>query len=127
MATQFSFTLPDKPGALANVAEALGDAAVNIDGIAGICSNGKGVISLVTDNPSKAESSLKGEGIEFKKKEVLLVQLEDKPGQIALLSRNLADEGINIESFYITMGGQQVIGTDNFERTKEIAEDLGIL
>ncbi|MFQ5729845.1 MAG: hypothetical protein ACE5GN_05755 [Waddliaceae bacterium] len=126
MATQFTFTLPDQPGSLASIAESIASAGINIDGITGITASGQGIVYLVTNNFETTETALKDSGIQYSSQEVLMINLEDKPGQIAKLSRALANEGINLNTFYITMSGHQVLGSDNMDRTKEIANELGM-
>ncbi len=127
MATQFIFLVPDQPGTLANIAETLGQANVNIDGFAGLTMSGKGIISLTTNNNDKAEEVLSSAGIAFEKDEVLLLNLEDKPGQIAMISRAFAEKGVNLEALYITMSGKQVVKADNMAMAKQVATESGVL
>ena len=127
MATQFTFKLPDEPGSLATVAEVIGKTGINIDAIAGFSINGQGIITILASNAETAETALKDANVNFSTQDVLLIRLQDKPGQVAMLTRALAEEGINLNTFYVTMTGQQVIGTDNIARTKEIAKDFGIV
>jgi hypothetical protein len=127
MSFQFSFKLTDKPGSLAKVAETLGKAGVNIDGIAGLSAMGHGWVNLVTSDSDEAERALNESGIAFEKNEVIFISLDDTPGQIGKFAKALVKESINIDSFYLTMNGEQVISTDNLDRTRELAEELEIL
>lgn len=127
MATEFNFSLDQTPGGLASIAEALGKSGINIEGGAGIRVGGKGMITLVTHEPEVAAKTLKEAGIPYETEEVLIVALKDKPGALAELTRMLADQGVNLTSFYITMAGEQVIGADNIEKARQIADQMGIL
>ena len=127
MATEFNFSLDDQPGALARIAEALGEAGINIDGGAGIRFGGKGLITLVTAQPDLAAEVLKKRQIPYESEEVLIVRLKDRPGALAELTRAFADQNVNLTSFYITMAGQQVIGADNIPEARNIAKEMGVL
>jgi hypothetical protein len=49
-------------------------------------------------------------------REVLVVDVEDRPGSLGELARELADAGVNIELLYTTFGGVKVvIATDDLE------------
>lgn len=128
MAIEFLFSVPDKPGEMAKVSSTLGDAGINIDAIAGLSSvNQNFNISLITNNPDSAANALNSAGIQFRQNEVLLINLQNQPGEVGKLSKVLGDAGVNITSFYITGNQQQVLGTDNMDKTKQIANDLGLL
>ncbi len=125
MINEFCFKVPDKPGELTAIARALGSSGVNIEGLADVSSFGPTAhFHLVVDDEKKAANVLENAGIHFKQKEALLLKLENEPGTLANLSKRLSDEGVNITSFYVTMRGNQVLGTDNLNKAKKIAEDL---
>ena len=47
---------------------------------------------------------------------VLVVDLEDRPGSLGELARELAEAGVNIELLYTTYGGVKVvIATDDLD------------
>jgi hypothetical protein len=127
MTVEFKFSLDDNPGELARIADAFGDEGINIEGGAGIRVGGKGVITLVTSKADAARQVLEKANIPFKSEEVLVVKLKDKPGALAELTRAFEEKGINLTSFYITMAGQQVLGTDNIDAARKIAEKKGII
>ena len=82
---EFSFILGNNPGALVEVTEALANEHINIEGVAGLTVLEEGVIALVTDNPDKARRVLRGQGIEFGEREVLVMDVPHQPGQIATI------------------------------------------
>ena len=126
-ATEFTLTLEDKPGTLADVAEALGKAGVNIDGFTGTTAGGKGVVSLVTNNPNGTGQALDAAGFKHTTREVLIVKLEDKPGALGTFTRALASAGVNLSVGYITMGGRVVFGVSDMDAAEKVAGELGAL
>ena len=57
MMVWFTVQLEDKPGSLARVATALGDAGVNITGIVGVAEDTDGALMLTTSDPQKTRSA----------------------------------------------------------------------
>ena len=127
MPTEFSFSLTDDPGALAEIAEVLGQAGVNIDGGSGTGASGTGVIRLVTNDVEATCSALTKRAIDYKSQEVLLIRLQDSPGMLGKLTRAFAEEGVNLTSFYVTLEGKQVIGADDIVGAKRVIDRFGVL
>ena len=113
MSTELRVMLEDKPGSVATVAEALGKAGVNIEAMAGMpTGSGKGDIRLVVADGAKAKSALEAAGQKVdRSREVLVVELADKPGELARTARALATAGINLDSVYLIgqSGGRKSI------------------
>jgi hypothetical protein len=61
----FTVQLEDKPGSLARVAAALGDAGVNITGIVGVAEDTDGALMLTTSNPEKTRAAFGALGLGF--------------------------------------------------------------
>jgi hypothetical protein len=120
---EFRFKMENQPGALAKVASALGEERVNIEGIAGTAVDNEGVIRLVTDNPGKTRNVLQNLGVDFEEKEALAIDVPNHPGELATLLRRLADEGLNVESCYISEEPNKVVvalTVDDVARAKQI-------
>lgn len=123
-AREFKVTMEDKPGSLAKLTEALGKGGVNIEGIAAIPSGGKGDIRVVMGNAAGARQALQGAGITVEgEREVLVVDLPHRPGELVKVARTLADAGVNIDSVY-SMGDrggnrQVVLGVDDLEKARK--------
>jgi hypothetical protein len=101
MPTEFVVPLANRPGALANVAETLGKAGVNIQ-CACYAMGRAGAIRFIPDSPAKARSALKAAKIRVQQaKPILEVTLADKPGALARAARRLAKAGVNVEAFYV--------------------------
>jgi hypothetical protein len=52
-------------------------------------------------------------------REVIVVDVEDRPGTMAQVARKIADAGVNIELVYTTFGGVRlVLGVDDFAKAR---------
>lgn len=124
MPTEFTVTLQDRPGTLADLGEALGRAGVNIRSLAGIPSAGKAEVKLVANDDAKTRTALRNAGLTFSEREVLAVTVPDKPGELGKLARKLANAGINIDSVYLlgTAGGKAeiAVGVNKIAEAKKL-------
>lgn len=110
MATDLTVILEDRPGTIAEMGEALGAAGVNIDGICGFPSEGRGVLHVLVEDAAAAKSALEGAGLEVRgEREVVVSQLEDRPGELGGLARKIADAGANVDLIYATTDGRLVL------------------
>ena len=126
MATDITISIEDKPGTLATVGEALGGAGVNIEGIAGFTSGGRGVIHLLVEDASTARSALEGAGVSIDAEaEALVVDLSaqaDRPGALGEMARKIADAGVNMEVVYLATHDRGVAVTSDNERARSAAQ-----
>ena len=65
MTIWFTVQLDDRPGALAEVAKALGDRGVNITGIVGVAEDTDGALMLTTSDPVATRDAFAGLGLAF--------------------------------------------------------------
>ncbi len=118
---EFSFLVGNCPGALVEIAQALANEHVNIEGIGGLTVLEEGVIGLVTDAPGKAREVLRDVNIDFEEREALVIDLPNHPGELATLLDRLSRERINVLSCYPAVEKNRVILTvDQVDRAKEI-------
>jgi len=118
---EFSFLIGNCPGAIAEIAEALGSEHVNIEGIAGLTVLEEGVVSLVTDNPGATRKKLNELEIGFEEREAIVLDLPSHPGELATLLGRLKEEHINVLSIYAAADKHKLVFTvDNLDRAKEI-------
>lgn len=99
--TEFSIRLANRPGMLAALAETLAIASVNIEALAAFGFDEEGLIRLVVDDADRARRALQEAGLQATEREVLTTVLEDRPGSLAKMTRQLADAGINIDALYL--------------------------
>jgi hypothetical protein len=126
MPTNVTVILHDRPGELARLGEVTGTAGANIRGLAAFTGESRGVIHLLFDDDDvpRARAALTQAGMGIAdEREVLVVDIEDRPGTLGELARELADANVNIELAYTTFGGIKiVIATDDLENARAALE-----
>jgi hypothetical protein len=119
----FTLILDDQPGQLARMGELLGDAGVNIAGLAAFTGEGRGVIHVLVDDEarSRARQALRdGRMGVADEREVLVVDVVDRPGTLGELARELAAANVNIDLAYTAFGSgvKIVIATDDLQSAR---------
>ena len=115
MPTDLTVVLKDKPGQLATLGGATGGVGVNIEGLCAFTGEGRGIIHLLVadDAVKRAVTALTDAGMGVAdQREVLVVDVADRPGSLGELARQLAAANVNIELLYTTFG-KLVIATDD--------------
>jgi len=120
MAKDLRLILEDRPGQLAKVGEALGKAGVNIDGLCGVTWEGKGVIHVLVEDAAKARRALEANGLHVdQEQEVVILEVEDRPGVLGNIARRLANAGVNLNLAYLATSTRLVIGADDLEKARQ--------
>ncbi len=123
MAKDLTIHLGDHPGSLAKVGEALGKAGVNIDGICGVTMQGKGVIHILVADAAKARRALEANHIDVAKEtDVVVLEVEDRPGVLGNVARRLANAGVNLHLAYLATSSKLVVGADDLDKARAAAE-----
>ena len=119
MPRNLTVILGDKPGELARLGTVMGDASVNIKGLAAFTGDGRGVIHVLVDDADaeRALAALKAARIGVADdRDVLVVDIIDRPGTLGELALELAEANVNIDLAYATFGDTQlVIATDDMD------------
>jgi hypothetical protein len=119
MAKDLTVILKDRPGTLADLGEALGNAGINMGGMCGFPSEGKAVIHILVEDGSAARRVLENAGLEVSgEREVLVLEVEDRPGAFGGIARKIANAGVNINLAYLATKTRLVIGADNLAKAK---------
>ena len=117
MPKDLTVILQDRPGELARLGQATGQAGVNIQGMCAFTGEGRGVIHLLIDDDQAdaAVSALEEAGMGVAdEREALVIDIEDRPGTLGELARSMGEASVNIELAYTTFGGiKLVILTDD--------------
>lgn len=110
--TDLTLSLPNRPGTLAAAAAALGKAGINIDGVSGsTVGGGEGIGHILVADAATARQALEGAGTTIAgEREVLVTELEDRPGALAEVAGKLANAGVNIDLLYLATRTRLVIG-----------------
>ena len=118
-----AIALDDRPGALAEMGEALGKAGVSVEGGGVWVVGGEGVAHFLFKDGAAARRALEAKGIKvLAERDVVVQRLKQAvPGQLGQLSRRMADAGINIEVMYSDHDNQLILVTDNTEKARMVA------
>lgn len=96
-------TVANKIGVLADISRILADHGINIEAVAGYAENQNAKITLVTDDNLRAVDALKKNAYKsVAENEVVVLELENKPGALKNITAKLASEGIDIKFIYGT-------------------------
>ena len=123
-ATQLSVALENVPGQLSRLCRVMAQAKVNILGISVSDSADISTIRLIASDPAAAKTALRETGMCFVSQEVLVVELDDKPGALEEVAARLGDAGLNVLYIYGTgdvVGGKArlVIRVDDVNRARQ--------
>src|SRR3954471_9829064 len=119
-----TIVLENRPGALADMGQALGRAGVSVEGGGAWVADGKGVAHFLFSDGAAAHRALEAAGIQvLAEREVIVQRLkQDVPGQLGLLTRRMAEAGVNIEVLYSDHEHQLILVVDDLERGREVSE-----
>ena len=119
MAKDLTIILEDRSGTIADMGEALGKAGVNIEGGCGFPSEGKGVIHILVEDAVAARRALQQAGLEVRdERQVLVLEIEDRPGVTGNITRRIAKAGVNIDLMYLATNTRLVIGVDDIDKAR---------
>jgi hypothetical protein len=127
--TEFIVNMENRPGRLASLTEALATFGVNIEALTAYGHNGEGTVRLITSDAPTTRRVLDEAALQFDEHTVLAVQLPHRPGELARLTRLLADAGVNIDALYVLRansdGIELAISVDQPETALPHLEVLG--
>ncbi len=119
MAKDLVVSAESRPGVLATIGQALGVAGINIEGLCAVTAGGRGTIHLLVEDAQGARAALDGAGFQVEEEsEVLVTDIEYRPGATGELARKLADGGVNIEFAYLATQTRAVVGVDDLEKAR---------
>ena len=118
-----TIALDDRPGALAGMGEALARAGVSIEGGGAWVAGGQGTAHFLFADGTGARQALESAGIQvLAEREVVVQRLKQGvPGQLGLLTRRMAEAGVNIEVLYSDHDHQLILVVDDLARGREVA------
>lgn len=108
--------VPNRPGAAAELLEALAADGINIEGACGDLRPGErwGYLHVLVDDQERAEEIVEKAGFEVSDRhEVDLIPIENRPGAMAETIRAYAAKETNIDVLYVAAGDTLVIGTED--------------
>ncbi|NYZ76316.1 ACT domain-containing protein [Candidatus Micrarchaeota archaeon] len=88
----------DQVGLLAKISKILGDKSINIDSVSVEPVGRDAMIHLVVSQEKEAMKLLEDAGYKVSASDVIVLKIEDQPGELAKVALTLAESGINIRS-----------------------------
>jgi prepilin-type processing-associated H-X9-DG protein len=116
--------LENRPGSIADMGEVLGNAGVSVEGGGAWVVNNVGIAHFLFADGHAAKEALEAAGIKVLAVNDVLVQRlkQDVPGQLGMLTRRMADAGVNIEVLYSDHDHQMILIVDDIEKGKAVSE-----
>lgn len=124
--TQFSIFLDNRPGTLARTCQALAKEGVNVLALSISDTVDHAVVRMVTSDARKASQILQALHATVQERDVVVLDVPNKPGMLAQIAQKLAEAGINIEYAYCTASPAQEHG-NMVLRTNDVEETINIL
>jgi len=120
MAVDLVIDIDNTPGALAEVAAAISDAAVNIAAATCIGPGSQAELPCRVPHAEAAKHSLAiSHGVTVsREREVVVVDVEDRPGVLADLTRKIAKAGVDLDLVYIATRNRVVFGAADLDGLK---------
>jgi hypothetical protein len=100
-AKQFVVQLPNEPGALATLLEALATRGLELRSIGASGIGSQGAAVLVLNDAATARQVLRTREYTFIEAEALVTSAPDQPGAVASIARHLADAEVNLHGLAI--------------------------
>jgi hypothetical protein len=111
--------IENTPGALAEVAAAISDAGVNIAAATCVGPGERAELHILVPHPGAVRHLL---GISHlavsREREVVVVEVEDRPGVLADLARKIARAGVDLDLVYVATQNRVVFGAPDIEALK---------
>lgn len=108
---QFTVTVENRPGAVAEIAKILGNAKVNILALLGTAQGTSGTVELVVEDPRRAQKALHEAAFTYRETTAEEYELANKPGALAQRLEKLAAKGVSLNSICATAakGGKKAV------------------
>jgi hypothetical protein len=114
MAFDLTIDIENTPGALAQVAGAISDAGVNIAAATCVGPGDRAELHILVPHAEAARHLLAISHLAVsREREVVVVDVEDRPGVLADLTRKIARAGVNIDLVYIATRNRLVFGSSD--------------
>ena len=104
-AKELKFRVQDRPGMLGEIASALGEKKINLRAVNAWVEGTDGVVRIVVDKHAAAKKLLQQRGWMPEERDVIELELADKPGTLGEAATKLGNAGINITHIFVGTGG----------------------
>jgi len=128
---QISIFVENKPGRMAGVAKALGDAGVNIRALTIAEAGDFGVIRMVVDDTERGYTALREKGFMVSETDVLAVEIKDVPGSLYEIVNSLGMNNVNVDYAYafVTAKAKRamlILRVDDIRRATRVLSEAGV-
>jgi hypothetical protein len=114
VAVDLVIDIENTPGALAEVATAISDAGVNIAAATCVGPGDQAELHILVPHAEAVKHALAISHVGVShEREVVVVEVEDRPGVLADLTRKVARAGVNLDLVYIATQNRIVFGADD--------------
>ena len=111
MPVDLAIEIENTPGALARIATAISDAGVNISAATCIGTGGSAELHILVPHAEAVRHVLAISHVAVtREREVVVVDVEDRPGELADLTRTIARAGVDLDLVYIATRNRIVFG-----------------
>ena len=111
MAVDLAIDIENSPGALARVAAAISDAGVNIAAATCVGTGESAELHILVPHAEAARRALAISHLAVtREREVVVIDVEDRPGVLADLTRKIARAGVNLDLLYVATRNRVVFG-----------------
>jgi hypothetical protein len=114
MAVDLVIDIENTPGALAEVATAISDAGVNLAAATCVGLGERAELHILVPHAEAAKHALAISHVAVsREREVVVVDVEDRPGVLADLTRKIARAGVNLDLVYVATRNRIVFGAQD--------------
>jgi hypothetical protein len=119
MAFDLVVEIPNEPGALAEIAKAISDAGVNLAAATCLAADAHVELHILVPHAEAARHALAVTHVGVsREREVVVVEVEDRPGVLADLTRKVARAGVNLDLVYVATRNRLVFGSPDLDGLK---------
>jgi len=116
MPTDLVIEVDNEPGALAQVTRAISDAGVNIAAATCVGAATTAELHILVPHADAARHALSITQMGVtREREVVVVEVDDRPGVLADLTRDVADAGIDLDLVYVATRNRVVFGAADLD------------
>jgi hypothetical protein len=126
MAVDLVIDIENTPGALALAATAISDAGVNIAAATCVGPGERAELHILVPHAEAAKHALAISHVAVtREREVVVVDVEDRPGVLADLSRRIAKAGVNLDLVYVATRNRVVFGATDLAALRAALDGAG--
>ena len=125
MSIDLAIDIENTPGALAQIAAAISDAGVNIAAATCIGPGDRAELHILVPHAEAAKHllAISHSAVVTREREVVVVDVEDRPGVLADLTRKIAKAGVDLDLVYIATRNRVVFGAADLDALRAALDE----